>query len=226
MGAPVRDIAIDEMLGSLGLTDRAAREAGRAAIEAAGLTRPGKTRIAAEKRAAVAAAVRDGLALACTSERCRQLAATAHPGVALIAVPAEACPICGGSANRRAVGELAEACGRAGVARVLVVGGSPDIRRELAATVGDGVDLRLVDGTQRRTGRQAADDIRWAQVIVVCGATELDHKVSQLYTRDPAARGRVVVSNRRGVAAIADELRTHLGRRATSPRARAGEPLD
>ncbi len=111
---------------------------------------------------------------------------------------------------------------------MLVVGGSPDIRRELAAMVGDRVALRLVDGTERRTGRQAADDVRWAQLIVVCGATELDHKVSQLYTRDASARGRIVVSQRRGVAAIADELVTHLARRegARAPaRARRPEPL-
>ena len=41
----------------------------------------------------------------------------------------------------------------------------------------------------------------------MCGATELAHKVSTLYTRDPDARRKLVVTSRRGIEAIADDVR-------------------
>ncbi|MGI8974500.1 MAG: hypothetical protein ACR2HI_10040 [Gaiella sp.] len=122
------------------------------------------------------------------------------------------CARCGGSATRRALDGLAAACRSTGLGRIVVVGGSPDVRRELAA-VADSVEIRLVDGTERRTRSQALRDIDWADVVVIAGASELAHKVSLLYTREPGARGKLVTSSRRGVEAIAAAIGEHLRRR-------------
>jgi hypothetical protein len=85
--------------------------------------------------------------------------------------------------------------------RVVVVGGSPGTHDELRSLVAGGLELRLVAGTERRTSRDAKADLAWADLVVVWGGTELDHKVSKLY-----ARGRgdhVVTCSRRGIAAMA-----------------------
>jgi hypothetical protein len=80
------------------------------------------------------------------------------------------------------------------------------------------LELRLVDGVERRTKAQARGDIGWADVVVVCGASELYHRVSELYTRDPLARAKLAVSTRRGVEAIANAVTEHLARREAERR--------
>jgi hypothetical protein len=51
-------------------------------------------------------------------------------------------------------------------------------------------------------------------VICVCGASELKHRVSELYSANPAARPKLVTAQRRGVEAIADEISRYLMLRA------------
>ena len=57
---------------------------------------------------------------------------------------------CGGSDNSRALTELGEACAAAGMRRLVVVGGTPSFREDFATVRGE-LELRLVDGTTRRT---------------------------------------------------------------------------
>lgn len=201
------DVAIVELLASLGLAGEDA-ELGRAVLEQAGLTNPRKARISRGKEPAVRAALDAEIARLC--RRCAGATAD-EPRVVVIVAP-ELCTRCAGSANARALEDLAGAATRAGVTRLVVVGGSPDIRRELAR-LPPPLDVRLVVGVDRRTGEQARRDVDWADVVVVCGSSELQHKVSNLYTREPAARGKLVVSSRRGVEAIAGEVVEHLRRR-------------
>ena len=109
--------------------------------------------------------------------------------------------MCRGSPNQTAMDAAIAAITRRGWRRVVVVGGSPGTCEELAAIVGDRVDLRLVSGTDHRSGRDAKADLAWAHVIVVWGSTELHHRVSKLYT--DAREGCVVTCPKRGIAALA-----------------------
>lgn len=199
------DVEIESFLSELGLEAEQARRA-RAALEESGLTNPRKQRLSAAKLPAARAALDARFA-----RLCRQCAPLAGSGREVLSVRPERCERCGGSANRRALDELASACTRAGVRRMVVVGGSPSVRRELATLAG-ALELRLVDGTERRTSAQAANDLAWADLVVVCGASELAHRVSTLYTRERSAR--LVVSPRRGVEAIAESVLEHLARGA------------
>jgi hypothetical protein len=203
----MQDRPIDDVLEELGLTGEAAGR-GRALLEAAGLTRPGKQRLAEPKVPAAREAVDAELQRLCAA--CAQR--VPPDGRERVTVPAPSCSYCGGSAHARALRELADACERAGVSRLVVVGGSPSVREELERAAH--VELRLVDGTRRRTGAEAGRDVDWADVIVVAGSSELAHKVSNLYTRDGRARGKLVVAERRGVEAIAGAVVEHLARRA------------
>lgn len=201
------DVAIDGFLGTLGLGGEAAGLA-RAALEDAGLTNPRKTRMSEAKLGAARDAIDEVLARLC--RRCA--AAAAGETRIVVTVPAAACARCGGSSNVRALDDLVTAAAAAGARRLVVVGGSPDVRRELGS-LDDRLEVRCVEGVARRTAAQAQRDVAWADVVCVCGSSELYHRVSDLYTRDPGARGKLVVSSRRGVEAIAGEIVEHLRRR-------------
>jgi len=200
------DVAIDDFLGSLGLSGSDAERA-RALLEADGITNPRKTRLSAAKLERAREAIDARLARFCASCAAR----TDAGGRDVLRVPPGACTRCGGSRNERALAEMAEACAAAGLRRLVVVGGSPDVRRELGA-VGGALELRLVDGTARRTRGEAQGDLAWADLVVVCGSSELGHKVSTLYTRDRGSTP-VVTSARRGVEAIAGAVVEHARRR-------------
>ncbi|MGI9110785.1 MAG: hypothetical protein ACR2GT_01045 [Gaiellaceae bacterium] len=200
------DIAITDFLASLGLTgvDEAR---GRAILEAEGITNPRKSRLSEAKLERARAAIDSGLARFCASCAAR----TDAGGRVVVTVAASACTRCGGSRNERALAELVEACEAGRLQRLVVVGGSPEVRRELGA-LRDQIELRLVDGTERRTRAEAQGDLAWADVVVIAGSSELAHKVSNLYTRDPGPTP-VVTAPRRGVEAIAGAVVEHVRRR-------------
>ena len=204
----MRDERIEDVLAGLGLVGPAAARA-RAALDEAGITNPRKERVSVGKRERLEAAIAERYARFC--ETCA--GRTDPGGREVVIVARDACERCRGSDNTRALDEAAEACAAAGVRRVVVVGGSAATRDELAA-LGGRLDLRLVDGIGRRTKSDARSDVEWAQVVLLCGSTELAHKVSTLYTDDPAVKGKLVRSSRRGVAAIAGELAQHARLRA------------
>jgi hypothetical protein len=202
----VADQPISEFLASLGLSGNDADRA-RVVLEAEGITNPRKTRLSPGKVVAAQAAIDARFARFCASCAARTNAA----GRELVIVATSACARCGGSQNDRALTEMVEASAAAGLRRIVVVGGSPDVRRELAAVEG-GPELRLVDGTKRRTGAEAHRDLVWADLVVICGSSELAHKVSNLYKGDPAATP-VVTAPGRGVTSIAGAVVEHVRRR-------------
>jgi hypothetical protein len=207
------DVEIDAWLEGLGFGEGEARLAARAALEEVQLTRAGKTRMSAQKLERATAQLLSRFSLHCASPACVE-AARASGLTPLRASSKGSCPHCGGSDNARAARELLAACAAAGVQRVLVVGGSPSVREELRAALGVALELRTVDGTERRTQERARGDLEWAQLVVLWGATELDHKVSGHYAHPPAPhRGKLVHVARRGVAALATAAVEHLRRK-------------
>jgi hypothetical protein len=177
-------------------------------LYAAGLTNPRKTAIAEEKRTRVREALSEALVLQCA--RCRETA----PADGRLPVPAADvadCESCGGSVNRSAVHRAAKACRERGIRRVVVVGGAPGVHRALESLWPTDLALRIIPGTNRTTRREASANLAWADVVLVWGSTELDHRVSELYTR-PGER-KVVLVPRRGVAALAETLARHVGSR-------------
>lgn len=200
------EVAITDYLRSLGLAPPDANRA-RALLEADGITNPRKTRISAAKLERATAAIDARFARFCAG--CAER--TDAEGREVVTVPASACTRCGGSRNSRALTELVEAFAGAGLRRLVVVGGSPDVRRELGVLQGP-LELRLVDGTARRTRPEAERDLAWADLVVVAGSSELAHKVSNLYTRAGSATP-VVTAARRGVEAIAGAAVEHVRRR-------------
>jgi len=206
------DVEIDGWLLGLGYGPGPARDRARAALEGAQLTRSGKTRMSAEKLERAAALLAGTFSLHCPGAACVE-AARRSGREPLAAATKAHCGHCGGSDNARAARDLLEACRRVGIGRLLVVGGSPSVREELHGVLGSALELRTVDGTERRTGERAKSDLEWADLVLLWGATELDHKVSAHYAHPPAARRRRVVHvARRGIAALLGAAVEHLRR--------------
>ncbi|WP_428266371.1 hypothetical protein [Haliangium sp.] len=133
-----------------------------------------------------------------------------------VQVPAERCEITGGSDIRAAFHRLVMA-GR-GCRPITIVGGSPAYRRQLehlAESEPGALALNLVSGTQRRTRRKAEADMRKSELIVIWGATELDHSVSGVYSSGPAPILRVP---HRGISRMLEHVAAWLEDHAHSAR--------
>ncbi len=212
------DISISSLLTQLGIVGAEEVAAARSALEAEGLTNPRKTNIALTKRDAVERVIDARFLRLCV--HCAQnvaeasdpnAKATAEPTAAGLDLPVmrvaqSNCTRCGGSNNQRAIDEMLAACADAGVRRIVLVGGSPSLRQEFQQFVSEALELRLVDGTRRASRASADADIVWADIVIVLGTSQLAHKVSQLYTDDPAARKKAITVRRRGIEAIATAI--------------------
>ncbi len=203
------DFDIDEELGRLGFVSAEARRTARAVLEEARLTRPGRRRMAVEKRDRLRDALEQRFLFLCPE--CLQEAPNAN-GRERVAVAPEQCSECGGSANRREAARLAEALRASGKRRLLVVGGSPGTRQDLKRQLAGATELRMIEGSGGVRRRDADRHIAWADLVVVWGPTELAHRVSNLFTESALARGKLVHVPRRGVAALCRQVRLHLAR--------------
>jgi len=203
------DTAIADLLRGEGFRSTLALATARAALESAGLTRPGKGRIADEKLDRARDAIVRLLVRHCSSPDCT--AAVADDGRRAVEVERAHCSVCSGSNNTRALRRMGSACARAGVRRVLVVGGRPPMYAELERTLGRDFQLRFVDGTSNLpNGTDALRDCAWADLLIIWAPTPLPHKVSTLYRAEVCGVGHRVTVHRRGLEALAAEVVEHL----------------
>lgn len=204
------DLGIEALLEKAGFGESEAKARARAALEEAKLTHPGKQRISNEKIPRVEAVLKERFFLHCGDPQC--LAVAQGSGRELVrASDRSCCQGCGGSDNWRASAALIEACRSRSVRRLVVVGGSPSVREELENALGGSLELRMIDGTERRTADRARNDLEWADLVLIWGASELHHKVSLLYTQaSPGLRRKVVMVARRGIAALLSAAIEHL----------------
>ncbi|MFL5355221.1 hypothetical protein [Archangium sp.] len=206
------DKDIDGWFAERGITLQDSRVRARAVLEEVGLTSARKVRISETKLPKAEQLLAERFYRVCTASECQQVARSSGKEP-LPVEPRSHCEHCGGSNNRRAEVAFLEACQRHGVRRVVVVGGSPAVREELEEKLGGLIELRMVDGTERRTAGKAQGDLEWGDLVLVWGATELHHKVSSHYTQPGTPyRHKVVHVARRGVASLLDAGITHLER--------------
>jgi hypothetical protein len=78
----------------------------------------------------------------------------------------------------RAQARFSTACLVRGITRVAFVGGSPPYRKALREGLDPRLELTFVEGDQRRIPKLPATDL-----VIVWGATELDHTVSEHFPR-------------------------------------------
>ena len=197
------DVDIQRFLEAEGFVGDSVHRA-RAVLEASGLTRPTKRRLASTKVERAREVLRSQLIRVCHRKACRDVDNPREP----VFVPSASCELCGGSANRRA-GDLArQAMLAAGYRRLLVVGGTPATHAGLVESLGSEVlEIRCIDGTQgTRPLFTVEADLNWADVLVIWATTPLPHKVSRPYTSRAPGRLPWITVARRGVEAVCDEL--------------------
>jgi len=202
------DVKIDAFLADEGFDTAGAAARAREVLEATSLTRPGKQAFTASKRERASRALEDTLARVC-GDACLRLERAGQARVReAVVVTKASCEVCGGSNNAQAAQQAIAALRRRGERRIVIVGGSPGVRDGVErAFAGADVEIRFVDGTQRsHSARDADANKAWAQVIVVWGATELRHAVSDLYKTEVPEGVRVLTAPRRGVAALCQSL--------------------
>ncbi len=124
--------------------------------------------LVARNNEAVAAFLAERLVLAAEGE--------APPsGVVAVRVPAERSELKEEGAIRKALDRFSTACLVNGKKRVVFVGGSPSYRRQLREGLDPRIDVRFVEGDQRRIPKAEAD------LVIVWGGSELDHTVSNQF---------------------------------------------
>ncbi len=91
--------------------------------------------------------------------------------------------------------------------KLLVVGGTPTSRAELRDLAEPtGIVLKLVDGTARARQQDADAHLKWANLVAIWGPTELDHKVSGLYSGAHRWGVTKITVGRRGIESLCREI--------------------
>lgn len=112
------------------------------------------------------------------------------------------CEYCSGSENKRAFRLLVDDCRERGWHTLTIVGGSPDTHAELQDLCPADINLRIIEGTSRRTKKQATQDIETSDLVLIWGATILPHSLSELYTSQ-RQHDHIISLRCRGVASLA-----------------------
>lgn len=200
-------VEIPTLLEALGIPADERNEA-RDMLEIAGLTRAGKTAMHRSKLAAADLVMEE-----LYDRRCAACAELFPDERQFLEQTPEDCPDCRGSNNSRALADMVASCRAAGVHHLVIVGGSPSVRQALLGHIGDDLELRLVDNDTSAGIRRARSNLDWADVVVIMGSSELSHKLSLVYTQEPAYRAKVITNPRRGLAALAETVMSHLASR-------------
>lgn len=142
------------------------------------------------------------LTLVCERAECQPSA----PQAVVVRVSPERCEVCGGSDIRLAFDVLLRASRRAGVTRLVIVGGSPSYHTQLKE-LSRGTDLKLdlVSGHSKLGKRRARNE---AERVVIWGATILDHGTSAAYEH---LGDRLIRVTHRGISGMLREVAEALG---------------
>lgn len=158
--------------------------------------------------------VRHRIRRVCAHPVCNQVAE--HDERVVLRVDDERiCEVCGGDADRRWFARMVRECSRAGVRRLLVIGGEPvhDALRGLSQ--GQPVDLRLVGADDEVHPARVRGRVEGCDVLVLWSSRLVTEAVATPYADAARAEGRPVVSvlgDRCQVAALARAVCYRLAR--------------
>jgi hypothetical protein len=155
--------------------------------------------------AALASLLERRLALVCGAAGCAP-----ELGAAALQVAPARCEVCGGSDIQRAAHGFVRACVAAGLARVRFVGGSPNYRTKLAALfpAGGPLTVHTTAGDKRVRLNRSRSQQRGDDLVIIWGATELDHATSGVYR---AEHGRTEIIAHRGIGRMLELAAARIG---------------
>lgn len=137
--------------------------------------------------------VRGRLARVCAHPQCHQIALSDDR--VRVQVAESDCEVCGGDAEQRWFARLVRECGRAGVRRLLVIGGAEVTVKALRGfSQGRPIDLRLVSATEDISPARVRGRVQGCDLLVVWSGAVVPEPVSTAYAEAGRAEGRLVVS--------------------------------
>jgi len=168
-----------------------------------------------EKAALLKGTIEEKIAFCCGHELCQDLLDKQLPEQKwILTKKPSVCKICRGSSTKRGMEEMAVACMESEIRRLLVVGGSPAVHKELNSIKPDSLEFRLVEGNVSRDKQRACADLNWCDLAILWAGTILNHDVSNNYMN---SRGSVscsiVVVKRRSVEALCSSVTEHVKRK-------------
>ena len=197
---------ISVFLNSLGISGAEQQAIARAVLEDESYTRPGRVNMAVHKEAAAQVSLDAQLALHCSTPICRESLQHQENDASsprrLILVEREACEMCGGSADRRALLDMVAAMQSATLSRIVVVGGTEQKMAKIRELCPAAIEWRHADGLRNITEKNATSDLKWGDVVVIWATTPLPHRVSNLYSKS----GHAITAPTSGIAVLAREV--------------------
>jgi len=201
-------IPISGLLETLGFSNPNVQSAVRQIIETAGYTNPRKTNIAVDKAKLVQIYIKANFRLVC-SEECDDDAGKKRMKSGL-RVRTDKCEFCNGSDQNRLVAKMAKSLSDRGLSEILIVGGSTQSANTLNRLLKScKINLKIIEGTKRTNLKMAKLLCRNVDLVVIWGATQLDHTVSQVFNI-AAEPGTKVPVARPGLKALVDAVNIHL----------------
>ena len=198
----MKDVPLTDLLSDHGF-ERKDADMALILLQKSGFTRPGKKRIAVSKTSDVSEALKAEFIRVCRKDAC--IRGAAGDPRKLVRTNARYCDVCGGQDNRRAVDEMLCAMQNGGLKKLLVVGGSPNARRELKRLCNTSCELRFITDEDNPTKNRIVPQMDWADVVLVWASTQISHKATVLL-RGP----KVIIVPKRGITALAHSVRDSL----------------
>ena len=199
---------ISGLLETLGFSNPSLRSAARQIIETAGYTNPRKTNISVNKAELVQIYIKTNFRLVC-SDGCDAASGKKRMKSSL-RVRTDKCEFCSGSNQNRLVAKMAKNLSDRGLSEILIVGGSIQSANTLNRLLKSSkINLKIVQGTKRINSKMAKLLCRNSDLVVIWGATQLDHTVSKVFNI-AAEPGTKVPVARPGLKALTEAVNIHL----------------
>ena len=158
--------------------------------------------------------VRSRLAHVCAHPVCNQVAAIDDRAIIRVE-SAKHCDVCGDSEDHRWFARMSQECGRAGVRRLLLIGGGEAVQAKLRTlSQGRPVDLRLVGEQEHAQLARVRGRIEGCDILIVWSNWVVERGVSDPYAEVARAEGRSIVSVIGQTACIATMARAVCNRLA------------
>ena len=209
---PDGQLNLEELLADLGFDSPEAHQAALALLREEGLvSRRPKTFISRDKKPRVREALQSRFLAHCADAECSRLGRERARTSGLAPVLAgrrAACQVCQGANNRRAFARARQACVENGITQWLIVGGSPNLRSDLAAYLAEAPELRI-DVDEGRSGDSKSDRARArrVQAIAILSRSEINHKHTAVYTGE--FKDKVILIPARGLEALFEGMERH-----------------
>ncbi|MCR4316445.1 MAG: hypothetical protein NUW37_08870 [Planctomycetes bacterium] len=202
-----KSVELSAFFREIGFDNQASQDRAKAVLVEAGKVRAERSSMSEDKKPGCAEILAEKIVRLCRAcERDED-----DPREKVVVTNKSGCEYCDGSTNKKALDDAGAVMLKNNVKKVVVVGGSPGIHRNLVTLWPKKIELRIVDGTESHNEKASKANLLWADLVIIWQRSELKHRVSKLYTdAESNHKSKVIMVPRRGIGALAERVKTHL----------------